>query len=161
MSHICISLDPLKVQSILNIPPLCTLRQLQSLQGKANFLCRFILDYVTKVHGFLRLLCTNIPFVWDEHVQGDFNALKQAPTSAPLLSPPDFTKEFILYMSASENAIVGVLVQVDDTCQDHMIYYISHKLFGPPLRYSHEEKMALFMVFLVQNLCHYVLLNRT
>lgn len=33
-------LDPLKVEAIVNLPPLSSLHQLQSLQGKANFLHR-------------------------------------------------------------------------------------------------------------------------
>jgi hypothetical protein len=46
-----IRVDPLKVEAILNFPPPSTLRQLQSLQGKENFLRRFIPNYVelTKV----------------------------------------------------------------------------------------------------------------
>ena len=51
-----ITLDPLKVQTILELPIPCTLRQLQSLQGKANFIRRFVPDYATTAHGFLRLL---------------------------------------------------------------------------------------------------------
>jgi hypothetical protein len=41
----------LKVEAILRLPPPCTIRQLQGLQGKANFLCRFIVNYdnITKV----------------------------------------------------------------------------------------------------------------
>jgi hypothetical protein len=39
-----ITVDPLKVQAITEIPPRRTLRQLQSLQGKANFLRRFVPD---------------------------------------------------------------------------------------------------------------------
>ena len=67
-----------------------------------------------KFHGFLRFLRTNIHFVWDENVQGAFDALKQTLESAPLFSPPDFTKDFILYVSASENSIARVLVQEDN-----------------------------------------------
>ena len=37
-----IRVDPSKVEAIINLPPPSTLHQLQSLQGKANFLCRFI-----------------------------------------------------------------------------------------------------------------------
>jgi polyhydroxyalkanoate synthesis regulator protein len=40
-----IRVDPLKVEAILNLPPPSTLRQLQSLQGKENFLRRFIPNY--------------------------------------------------------------------------------------------------------------------
>jgi hypothetical protein len=42
-----IIVDPLKVQAIIEIPPPQNLRQLQSLQGKANFLRRFVPDYAT------------------------------------------------------------------------------------------------------------------
>ena len=45
MSKYGITLDPLKVQAILELPITRTLCQLQSLQGKANFLRRFIPDY--------------------------------------------------------------------------------------------------------------------
>jgi hypothetical protein len=68
--------DPLKVQAITEIPPPQNLCQLQSLQGKANFLRCFVPDYATRAHGFLRLLCHDIPFRWDEHAQTTFDDLK-------------------------------------------------------------------------------------
>jgi hypothetical protein len=51
-----IIVDPLKVQAITEILPPRNLCQLQSLQGKANFLRRFVPDYTTRAHSFLRLL---------------------------------------------------------------------------------------------------------
>jgi hypothetical protein len=48
--------DPLKVEAILNLPPPSTLHQLQSLQGKANVLHRFIPNYVELTKGFTQLL---------------------------------------------------------------------------------------------------------
>jgi hypothetical protein len=51
-----IRVDPLKVEVILNLPPPSSLLQLQCLQGKANFLCRFISNYVELTLGFTRLL---------------------------------------------------------------------------------------------------------
>ena len=44
-----IRVDPLKVEAILNLPPPSSLLQLQSLQGKANFLRRFIPNYAEKL----------------------------------------------------------------------------------------------------------------
>ena len=88
------------------------------------------------------LLRTDIPFVWDQQAQESFDAVKQDLAFAPLLSAPDFTRDFILYVSASENAIPGVLVQEDDARHEHVIYYISQKLTGPPLRYSPKEKLT-------------------
>ena len=120
-----ITMDPFKFQAILNLPPLRTLHQLQSLQGKANFLHHFILDYATKVHGLLRLLHTNVPFMWHEQAQAAFDALQKDMTFSPLLSPPYFTKDFIPYVLTSENAIARVLAQEDDAPQEHVIYYVS------------------------------------
>ena len=117
--------DPLKIQAILDLPSPKTWHQLQSLQGKANFLRRFVLEYATNSYGFIHLLCTIIPFVWDQQAQESFDALKQALASAPLLSTPDFNWDFILYVSALDNAITRVLVQEDDAHHEHMIYYIS------------------------------------
>ena len=53
--------------------------------------------------------------------------------STLLLLALDFTRDFILYVSASKNAITGVLVQEDDARHEHVIYYIIQKLTGPPL----------------------------
>jgi hypothetical protein len=64
-----ITVDPLKVQAITELPPPRNLRQLQSLQGKANFLRRFVPDYAIRAHGFLRLLRHDIPFHWDDYAQ--------------------------------------------------------------------------------------------
>lgn len=161
MSKYSITLDPLKVQVILELPPPHALFQLQSLQGKSNFLCKFMPDYATTAHGFLRLLHFTIPFVWDDHAQHYFDALKHALTSAPFISPPDFTKDFILYISASTHLVVGVLIQEDEDQNEHVIYYVSENLVGPLVKYSHEEKLALVVIFFVQNLCHYILTRST
>jgi hypothetical protein len=52
VSHQGIRVDPLKVEAILNLPPPSSLHQLQSLQGKENFLRRFIPNYVELTLGF-------------------------------------------------------------------------------------------------------------
>ena len=84
-----IMVDPLKVEAILQLSPPCTVHQLQSLQGKANFLRRFIANYVEITKGFMRLLKKEVPFYWDERAQRYFEALKKTLSSAPVLSPPD------------------------------------------------------------------------
>ena len=114
ISHKGIAVDPLKVQAILDLPSRRTRHQLQSLQGKSNFLHRFVPEYATKAYGFIRLLHTKIPFVWDQQAQESFDALKQSLASAPLFSAPDFTQELILYVLALDNAIAKVLVQEYD-----------------------------------------------
>jgi hypothetical protein len=76
ISHQGIWVDPLKVEAILNLPPPSTLRQLQSLQGKAKFLCRFIPNYAEITRGFMRLLKKDSEFVWDTIANNAFETLK-------------------------------------------------------------------------------------
>ena len=61
-----IMVDPLKVKAILQFSPTCTVQQLQSLQGKANFLRRFITNYAEITKGFMSLLKKEVPFYWDD-----------------------------------------------------------------------------------------------
>ena len=58
-----ICVDPLKVEAITNLPLPHMILQLQSLQGKANFLRRFIVNYAKITKGFMRLLKKGVPFI--------------------------------------------------------------------------------------------------
>jgi hypothetical protein len=58
VSQCGITIDPLKVQAITEIPPPWNLCQLQSLQGKANFLRHFVPDYATRAHRFPSLVAS-------------------------------------------------------------------------------------------------------
>jgi hypothetical protein len=161
VSETGIMVDPLKVEAILQLPPPCTIRQLQGLQGKANFLRRFIVNYANITKGFMHLLKKDTPFIWDERAQESFDALKKALVSAPLLKSPDYSRDYLLYIVASAETIGMVLVQEDDELHEHVIYYLSQNLVGPELNYSHVEKLALVVVHAVQRLRHYILLCKT
>ena len=74
---------------------------------------------------------------------------------------PHYSHDFILYLAASDSTIGVVLVQGDDKLQEKFVYYLSRALAGPKIRYSHIEKLALATVYVVQRLCHYILLRTT
>lgn len=78
--------------------------------------------------------------------------MKKELTFAPLLSPPDYSKDFLLYLDVVESTIGMVLVQEDDALCEHVIYYLSRGLVGPKLRYSPIEKLALAVFHAVQRL---------
>ena len=58
-----IRVDPLKIKAIIALPPPKNLAQLQSLQGKVNFIRRFICNYAELTKGFMRLLYKYTPFI--------------------------------------------------------------------------------------------------
>jgi hypothetical protein len=117
--------DPLKVEAILNLPPPSTLCQLQSLQGKENFLRQFIPNYVELTKGFTRLLKKGQDFVWDDTANKAFQSLKLSLTHTPLLFPPDSSRDYFLYLASSDSTIAIILVQEDDSHDEHVIYYLS------------------------------------
>jgi hypothetical protein len=128
-----IRVDPLNIKAILSLPPPTNLTQLQSLQGKANFLRRFICNYAEITKGFMRLLKKNTPFIWDDTTQWSFDALKHSLTHTPLLHPLEYTKDYILYLAASTSTIAMVLVQEDPNGEEHVIYYLRKSLSRPEI----------------------------
>ena len=90
-----------------------------------NFLRRFIVNFSNLTRGFMRLLKKDITFCWDERAQESFNALKQALASASVISPLDYSHDFLLYVVVSLEMIDMVLVQEDEEHQEHVIYYLS------------------------------------
>jgi hypothetical protein len=102
-----------------------------------------------------------IPFHWDEHAQTAFDDLKETLSNAPLISPPEYNRDYILYILASSVSVGGVLIQIGDDDHEHVIYYISKNLLGTPLKYNYEEKLSLSIVLVVQKLRHYILLLTT
>jgi hypothetical protein len=153
--------DPLKVDAIVHLPPLCTIPHLQSLQGKKNFLRHFIANYAKITNGFMRLLKKDVPFDWDGAALRSFEALKRALTSTPLLWPPNYNKYFLLCLVTAESTIGMVLDQEDDFLSEYVIYYLSRGLVGLELNYSHIEKLALAAVDAVQRFRHYILFHKT
>ena len=109
----------------------------------------------------MRLLKKYTPYVWDYFAQRGFDNLKHALTHAPVLQPPNYAKDYSLYVAASLSTIGMVLVQTNEHDQEHVIYYVSKSLLDYETRYSHVEKIALATVIVVQKFRHYIFLCTT
>ena len=78
-----------------------------------------------------------------------------------MIHPPDYSKNFLLYVATSTTTIVMVLAQEDQNGQEHVIYYASKNLIDSETLYSRVEKLALATVISVQKFRHYILLRTT
>ena len=78
-----------------------------------------------------------------------------------MISPPDYSRDFLLYVAATMETIGMVLVQEDEELQEHVIYYLSWNLIDTNIHYSHVENLVLATVHAVQWLRHYILLHQT
>ena len=156
-----IQIDPLNIAAILDLAAPTNLLELQSLQGKAKFLHCFMCNYVEKMHGYMHILKKNSPFFWNDQAQHDFDNIKHALTHSPMIHPPDYSKEFLLYIVAFATTIAMVLAQDNLHGQEHVIYYTSKNLMDSETRYSCVEKLALATVIDVHKFHYYILLRTT
>ena len=75
-----------------------------------------------------------------------------------MLQPPNYTKDYSLYVAASMSTIGMVLVQTNENDQEHVIYFSSKSILDSETRYSHVEKLSLATVIVIQKFHHYILL---
>jgi len=94
----------------------------------------------------MRLLKRDNLFRWDAIAQESFEHLKTLLVSAPLLHPPNYHRDYTLYLAAADTTIGMVLVQDDDDGTEHVIYYLSRNLLDTKSRYAYVEKLALAAV---------------
>ncbi|MBW0516587.1 hypothetical protein O181_056302 [Austropuccinia psidii MF-1] len=80
-------MDSSKVQQILNWPQPRNIKALQSFLGFANFYHHFIKNYSKKISALTSLLKKDSPFIFNEEALDQFQILKEAFTTAPILSP--------------------------------------------------------------------------
>ena len=66
VSKDAIQIDPLNIATILTLPTPTNLLELQSLQGKENFLRHFVCNFAEKMHGYMLLLKKDTPFFYDD-----------------------------------------------------------------------------------------------
>ncbi|XP_036408034.1 myosin heavy chain, fast skeletal muscle-like [Megalops cyprinoides] len=95
-----IEMDMEKVRAVSEWPTPNTRKELQRFLGFANFYRRFIRD----VHAapLTALTSTATRFLWSEAAQRAFDALKSCFTSAPVLTVPDPSRQFVVEVDASD-----------------------------------------------------------
>ena len=71
------------------------------------------------------MLKKGVPFHWDGIAQKVLDSLKDGLVQASLLYPPDYQRDYFLYLVIAVTTIAMVLVQEDNVVTEHPIYYLS------------------------------------
>ncbi|MBW0515357.1 hypothetical protein O181_055072, partial [Austropuccinia psidii MF-1] len=121
-----LKMDSSKVQQILNWPQPKNIKALQSFLGFANF-------YYS-------------PFILNGEALSQFQLLKEAFTTAPILSHFNPSLPTIIETDASDYALGAVLSQVNDSGK-HPIAFDSFKLLPAELNYEIHDKELLGIVW--------------
>jgi hypothetical protein len=123
ISQAGITVDPDKVQEVMNWKPPTTVHQIQSFLGLAGYYRRFILDFSQIAKPMTKLLKKGAKFDWGQKCEDAFHTLRQHLTRALVLAQPDNGKPFDVYCDASGIGLGCVLMQ-----DNRVIAYASRQL---------------------------------
>ncbi|MBW0513770.1 hypothetical protein O181_053485 [Austropuccinia psidii MF-1] len=143
-------MDSSKVQQILNRPQPKNIKALQSFLGFANFYHCLIKNYSKKITALTSLLKKDSPFIFNEEACSQFQILKEAFTTAPILFHLNYSLPTIVETDASDYALGSVLSQMNDSGK-HLILFDSRKLLPAELNYEIHEKELLGIVWALQH----------
>src|SRR5204862_360668 len=124
-----IEVDKAKIEVIEKLPPLTTVRGIQSFLGHARFYRRFIKDFSKITKPLCNLLMKDTEFDFNEDCMRAFNTLKEKLISVPIVVAPDWSLPFEIMCDASNLTIGAVLGQRKNKVF-HVIYYASRTLNG-------------------------------
>jgi len=119
--------------------------------GLAGYYRKFIQGYGAIAAPLTKLLKKN-GFQWSKQAEESFHNLKRAMTQAPVLSLPDFSKQFVVEAYASGNGLGAVLMQ-----EGKPLAYYSKAITGRALGQSTYQKELMAIVHLVHQWHNYLL----
>ena len=153
-----IATDPDKVAIITELPEPNSVTEVRAFLGHVGYYRRYIYKYANIAIPLTELTkkSDSAP-IWTESCTRAFKTLKKRLTTAPILIPPDWEKNFEVYVDASNVAIGSVLSQKDEKGHDKPIYFASRQLAAAEKNYTVTEREALGMIFSVQKFRHYLL----
>ena len=109
------SLDPARVDSLVNILPPQNFKALKSLLGSFAFVRGWLADASTTSAPLTDLLSESAKkrgFIWGKAQDDALAALKLLVQTAPTLAKPDYSRPFRIYVDASDVGVGAVLVQL-------------------------------------------------
>eukprot|EP00253_Pinus_taeda_P031465 PITA_31465 len=152
-----IIIDPERIQAILQIPYPRNIKELQAFLGKINFLRRFIPNLAELIRLLSNMLKKDAKAKLSLETKQAFESIKMALTQTPVLTSPQFDKDFIIFSFASEHTIADVLLQKDDQGNEKPIAFFSRALRDAPLKYQIMEKQAYALVKAIKDFRIYIL----
>ena len=105
-----VSVDPQKVEAILNWKPPTSVTEIRSFLGLAGYYRKFVDGFSKIAAPLTRLTRKEEPFLWSKTCQRSFDELKRRLTSAPVLTLPSGQDGFAVYCDASRQGLGCVLM---------------------------------------------------
>ena len=146
-----------KVKAILALTAPKNVREIRRFLGCVGYYRRFIKDYARKALPLTELLKKEEDFGYNLERQSAFKELKLSLSQAPILSPPDWTKEFHITLDASDWCLGAILWQFDVSNRESPMYYASRQMSLAEKKYTTTKREALAVIYAYKKFQHYLL----
>jgi transposase InsO family protein len=119
--------------------------------GTVNWYRKFIPHCADLQQPLIHLTKKNVKFEWTDECQKSFEKLRDALTSAPVLTIADPNKHYILHTDASDFAMGAVLMQEDSEGNLRVIAYASKTFNDAQKNYDTTDREALAVVWALEH----------
>ncbi|KAI5356065.1 hypothetical protein L3X38_008960 [Prunus dulcis] len=117
----------------------------------AGYYRRFVEGFSTIAAPLTRLTRKGVKFEWKNECEKSFNELKTRLTTAPVLTLPDDSENFVIYSDASQQGLGCALMQYG-----RVIAYASRQLKKHELNYPVHDLELAVVVFALKIWRHYL-----
>jgi hypothetical protein len=146
-----IHVDPSKIEEIKNWKAPTTPTEIRQFLGLAGYYRRFIANFSKLAKPLTTLTQKGEPFNWEDKQETSFQKLKHMLCSAPILSLPEGTEDFVVYCDASNQGLGCVLMQ-----RGKVIAYASRQLKTHEVNYTTHDLELGAVVFALKIWRHYL-----
>jgi hypothetical protein len=146
-----ISVDPKKVEAVVNWERPTNVHEIRSFLGLAGYYRRFVEGF-SKLSGPLTALTRkNARFLWTDECEQSFQELKLWLVTAPVLTLPSESCGFVIYSDASRKGLGCVLMQ-----NGKVVAYASRQLKSYEKNYPTHDLELAAVVFALKIWRHYL-----
>ena len=146
-----VSLDPQKIEAVVNWKPPKNVSEVRSFLGLAGYYRKFVEGFSKIAAPLTKLTRKDVKYDWVDACQQSFEELKSRLTSAPVLVLPNGRDEFVVYSDASRQGLGCVLMQ-----NDRVIAYASRQLKKHEQNYPTHDLELAAVVFALKIWRHYL-----
>lgn len=146
-----ITVDPAKIEAIVNWPRSTTVTKIRSFLGLVGYYRRFVEGFSRITSPLTQLTRKDTKFEWIEECEKGFQELKDRLTTTPVLTIPSRLGGYVVYSDASHKGLGCVLIQ-----HGKVIAYASWQLRPYEKNYPTHDLELVVVKFALKIWRHYL-----